>query len=204
MSFAGELYQGLHGPGIRRHRRLGRPPQARPHGSGRTGRPGRLLGTAPQLTTGGGIRAAPRQVAARGSLSPRRHQGRLIATRCFSSIFGDFRRQGSQRLGGLPVKVRWCAQESFTGAAWRDFPAAKYDLVIVDSRDSAAEGVGERDSEKPSRALALLLDTARQQNGPAILVLGWPSCQRSSASAKSRSPSSWKLTCPRSHGCSTT
>lgn len=57
-------------------------------------------------------------------------------------------------------------------AAWASFPYGAYDLVILDSLDSAAEGVGEQDSSKPSRALAPLLDIARHEGGPAVLILG--------------------------------
>jgi hypothetical protein len=35
-----------------------------------------------------------------------------------------------------------------------------------------AEGVGEQDSSKPSRAIAPILDIAHRENGPALLVLG--------------------------------
>jgi len=47
-----------------------------------------------------------------------------------------------------------------------------YDLVILDSFDSATEGVGEGDSGKPSLAVAALLDVVRSTMGPAALVLG--------------------------------
>lgn len=47
-----------------------------------------------------------------------------------------------------------------------------YDLVILDSLDSATEGVGEGDSSKPSLAVAALLDIVRSARGPAALVLG--------------------------------
>src|SRR5262249_42060498 len=47
-----------------------------------------------------------------------------------------------------------------------------YDLVIVDSLDASTEGVGERDSAKPAKAIAPLLDIAHRAEGPAILVLG--------------------------------
>jgi hypothetical protein len=56
--------------------------------------------------------------------------------------------------------------------AWAAFPYAEYDLLIVDSLDSAAEGVGEQDSAKPSRAIAPLLDIAHSLEGPAVLLLG--------------------------------
>jgi hypothetical protein len=55
--------------------------------------------------------------------------------------------------------------------AWAKFPYADYDFVILDSLDSAAEGIGEQDSGKPSRAIAPLLDIAYRENGPAVLVL---------------------------------
>jgi hypothetical protein len=57
-------------------------------------------------------------------------------------------------------------------ATWARFPFRNYDLLIVDSLDSSAEGVGEKDSSKPSRAIAPLLDIAHKADGPAILVLG--------------------------------
>lgn len=38
--------------------------------------------------------------------------------------------------------------------AWASFPYLDYDVVILNSLDSAAEGVGERDSAKPSKAIA--------------------------------------------------
>ncbi len=56
--------------------------------------------------------------------------------------------------------------------AWSSFPVKDYDLVIVDSLDASAEGIGEKDSAKPSKALVPLLDIAHQTNGPAILILG--------------------------------
>jgi hypothetical protein len=56
--------------------------------------------------------------------------------------------------------------------AWASFPYAEYDMVIVDSLDSASEGTGEQDSAKPSKALAPLLDIARREKGPAVLILG--------------------------------
>jgi hypothetical protein len=67
-------------------------------------------------------------------------------------------------------------------AAWATFPYADYDIVILDSLDSAAEGVGEQDSAKPSRAFAPLLDIARRENGPAVLVLG--NCVKTAAHSR--------------------
>lgn len=66
--------------------------------------------------------------------------------------------------------------------AWAEFPYYDYDVVIVDSLDSAAEGVGEQDSSKPSRAIAPILDIARRDNGPAVLVLG--NCIKSGAHSR--------------------
>src|SRR5262249_33791523 len=43
---------------------------------------------------------------------------------------------------------------------------------ILDSFDSAAEGIGEQDSSRPSLAVAALLDVVRATSGPAALVLG--------------------------------
>jgi hypothetical protein len=55
---------------------------------------------------------------------------------------------------------------------WQAFPFSSYDLVVIDSLDASTEGVGEKDSAKPSQAFAPLLDIAHRENGPAILVLG--------------------------------
>jgi hypothetical protein len=55
---------------------------------------------------------------------------------------------------------------------WEQFPYDTYDVVIIDSLDSMAEGVGEQDSGKPSRAIAPILDIIRREGGPAVLVLG--------------------------------
>jgi hypothetical protein len=57
-------------------------------------------------------------------------------------------------------------------AAWATFPITDYDIVIIDSLDSTAEGIGEKDSAKPSRALKPILDLAHCGNGPAVLILG--------------------------------
>lgn len=56
--------------------------------------------------------------------------------------------------------------------AWSTFPYADYDLVILDSLDSASEGIGEQDSAKPSKAIAPLLDITRREKGPGVIVLG--------------------------------
>jgi hypothetical protein len=55
---------------------------------------------------------------------------------------------------------------------WAAFPYAEHDVVIVDSLDAMAEGIGEQDSSKPARAMAPLLDICRREGGPAVLLLG--------------------------------
>jgi hypothetical protein len=78
----------------------------------------------------------------------------------------------TRELGELKVLSREHAPPLTNKAAWAEFPYAEYDFVVLDSFDSAAEGVGEQDSTKPSLAIAPLLDIARRENGPAVLVLG--------------------------------
>jgi hypothetical protein len=56
--------------------------------------------------------------------------------------------------------------------AWSEFPYADFDLVIVDSLDAMAEGIGEQDSSKPARAMAPLLNICHREDGPAVLLLG--------------------------------
>ncbi|HXX13947.1 MAG TPA: AAA family ATPase [Candidatus Eremiobacteraceae bacterium] len=73
---------------------------------------------------------------------------------------------------GLKVISREKCPPLTNSDAWALFPYADYDVVILDSFDSAAEGVGEQDSARPSRAIALILDIARRENGPAVLILG--------------------------------
>ena len=75
-------------------------------------------------------------------------------------------------LATLRVLSRENAPPLTNTRAWVEFPYYEYDLVIVDSLDSAAEGVGEQDSTKPSLAIAPLLDIARRESGPGVLVLG--------------------------------
>ena len=45
-----------------------------------------------------------------------------------------------------------------------------YDLVIFDSFSSTTEGIGEKDSANPSKALSPLINIAHTQNGPSVLV----------------------------------
>lgn len=73
---------------------------------------------------------------------------------------------------GLKVISREKCPPLTNAGAWAAFPYSDYDLVILDSFDSAAEGVGEQDSARPSRAIAPILDIARRENGPAVLILG--------------------------------
>jgi hypothetical protein len=56
--------------------------------------------------------------------------------------------------------------------AWAMLPFADFDVVAVDSLDATAEGVGDKDSAKPSAAIAPLLDLCHRQGGPAVIVLG--------------------------------
>ena len=85
-------------------------------------------------------------------------------------------------LASLKVISRENAPSLTDARAWEEFPYFDYDLVIVDSLDSAAEGVGEQDSAKPSKAIAPLLDIAHRENGPAVLVLG--NCVRTGAHSR--------------------
>ena len=75
-------------------------------------------------------------------------------------------------LTNLKILSRENAPPLTDSASWREFPYADFDLVILDSLDSAAEGIGEQDSARPSKAIAPLLDIAHRENGPAVLVLG--------------------------------
>jgi hypothetical protein len=79
---------------------------------------------------------------------------------------------GADDLDTLTVLTRKDVPSLTDPAAWRRFPSTDYDLVILDSWDAMAEGVGEQDSAKPSRALAVVLDIAHGRDGPAVLVLG--------------------------------
>ena len=72
----------------------------------------------------------------------------------------------------LKVLTRDDAPPLTDSVAWKAFPLGDYDVVTVDSLDSSAEGVGEKDSAKPSKAFASLLNVAHTADGPAILVLG--------------------------------
>ena len=85
-------------------------------------------------------------------------------------------------LSNLKVLSRENAPPLTDSASWREFPYADFDLVILDSLDSAAEGIGEQDSAKPSKAIAPLLDIAHRENGPAVLVLG--NCIRTGAHSR--------------------
>jgi hypothetical protein len=58
-----------------------------------------------------------------------------------------------------------------SGHAWGDFPVTDYDVVVLDSWDSSAEGSGEKDSRLPSLAMSHVLDIAHAENGPGFLVL---------------------------------
>ena len=75
-------------------------------------------------------------------------------------------------LPNLKILSRENAPPLTDTGSWREFPCDDFDLIILDSLDSAVEGVGEQDSAKPSKAIAPLLDIAHCAKGPAVLVLG--------------------------------
>jgi hypothetical protein len=75
-------------------------------------------------------------------------------------------------LNTLRVITREKCPPLTNAAAWLEFPYRDYDVVILDSLDSMAEGIGEQDSSKPSRAIAAVLDIARREKGPGVLILG--------------------------------
>ncbi|HUZ47307.1 MAG TPA: bifunctional DNA primase/polymerase [Terriglobia bacterium] len=75
-------------------------------------------------------------------------------------------------LQNLQIITREKCPPLTNAGAWALFPYSDYDVVMLDSFDSAAEGIGEQDSAKPSRAIAPVLDLARRENGPAVLILG--------------------------------
>jgi type II secretory pathway pseudopilin PulG len=75
-------------------------------------------------------------------------------------------------LSTLKVITREKCPPLTNSAAWGEFPYLEYDVIILDSLDSMAEGVSEQDSSKPSRAIAAVLDVARREGGPAVLILG--------------------------------
>ncbi len=79
---------------------------------------------------------------------------------------------GADEVPSLKVMIRDQVPPLTDAAAWATFPASDYDFVIIDSLDSTAEGIGEKDSAKPSKALKPILDLARRTNGPAVLILG--------------------------------
>ena len=65
---------------------------------------------------------------------------------------GEVRRRlvsvGAGAADGLKVMTRHEVPSLTDQQAWKSFPAAEYDAIIVDSLDSSAEGVGEKDSAK--------------------------------------------------------
>ena len=79
---------------------------------------------------------------------------------------------GASDVTGLDVLTRDEAPALTDRRKWEDFPLGTYDAIIIDSLDAAAEGVGEQDSSKPSRAIAAILDVVRGVAGPAVLLLG--------------------------------
>jgi hypothetical protein len=88
-----------------------------------------------------------------------------------SEIRRRLRAWGADTLETLEILSREHAPALTDSRAWKSFPIGTYALVVLDSWDASAEGVGEQDSAKPSKAQAVLLDLAHRENGPAILVL---------------------------------
>lgn len=82
------------------------------------------------------------------------------------------RASGADCLKTLKVMTRDQVPPLTNRASWERFPFTEWDLVIVDSLDATTEGVGEKDSSKPSQAIAPLLDIAHRTDGPSFLVLG--------------------------------
>lgn len=56
--------------------------------------------------------------------------------------------------------------------AWAAFPIRDYDVVVLDSWDTFAEGAGEQDSRRTTLAQAALLDIARRDGAPAVVIAG--------------------------------
>jgi hypothetical protein len=79
---------------------------------------------------------------------------------------------GASDVTALDVLTRDEAPALTDRRKWEEFPLGLYDAIIIDSLDAAAEGVGEQDSSKPSKAIAALLDVVRRVDGPAVLLLG--------------------------------
>jgi len=85
--------------------------------------------------------------------------------------FARWLRPGEKLGDRLKVLDRNEAPHLLKKSAWQSLPAEAFDVLVVDSLDASAEGVGERDSAKPSRAIASVLDLARREKGPAVLLL---------------------------------
>src|ERR1700674_689914 len=79
---------------------------------------------------------------------------------------------GVHGTSGLDLLTREKAPPLTDSKQWTSFPFGDYEIVCIDALDSATEGVGEQDSAKVSRALASILDLARREAGPAMLLLG--------------------------------
>jgi hypothetical protein len=86
--------------------------------------------------------------------------------------FAAWLRPGEELGDRLHVLDRNHAPSLLAREAWRRLPPERYDVIVLDSLDATAEGVGEQDSSRPAKAIAALLDLARKENGPAVLVLG--------------------------------
>jgi len=78
---------------------------------------------------------------------------------------------GARDVPTLKVLTRDSAPPLGDVAAWRAFPLEDFDVVVVDSWDSFAEGAGEQDSRRSTLALAPLLDIVRRERAPGVVLL---------------------------------
>jgi hypothetical protein len=76
---------------------------------------------------------------------------------------------GAHQVTTLKVLMRDKAPALTDKAAWAQFPAEDYDVVIIDSLGAATEGVSEKEGRQTQEFLATLKDLARR--GPALLCL---------------------------------
>jgi hypothetical protein len=78
---------------------------------------------------------------------------------------------GAGAVPSLKVLTRDMAPPFSDDVAWRAFPLEDFDVAVIDSWDTFAEGVGEQDSRRSTLALASLLEMVRRERAPAVLLL---------------------------------
>ena len=153
-----------------------------------------LAKSAAELVAAGGttLEAVDYPLAARGvsqkSMRPadgqerrptRPHGGpRSAASACSSSTGTTHPRPGNALVGlgaetvpTLKTLTRDVAPPFSDSAAWQAFPLEEYDVVVIDSWDTFAEGAGEQDSRRSTLALSPLLDMVRRERAPAVILL---------------------------------